>query len=176
MADQTVGFEGSCTMRQVRSKDPESGAEYEFLTTVEDLEPGLIALLYLARWRIEKVFDTAKNKLEESKTWAVGKVAREIQAHFMALTHNLLVLLRRKLETQEGAREEKVVQKRERAMEVRKKKARAAGRRVALIQSMLPKVVQLSAQFIRALRNGITVGMRWLAAVEILRGAMKVYL
>ena len=61
-------------------------------------------------------------------------------------------------------------------MEVRKKKARAAGRRVALIQSMLPKVVQLTAQFIRALRNGITVGMRWLAAVEILRGAMKAYL
>lgn len=88
VADLVVGFDGACTMRVVRYRDPESGTKYEFLTTVEDLPPGLIALIYLSRWRIEKVFDTAKNKLGETKAWAVGETAREIHSNFLALTHN----------------------------------------------------------------------------------------
>jgi len=54
--------------------------------------------------------------------------------------------------------------------------AKTNGGKVAFIQSLMPVAVQLIALFIRALRNGIIVGMRWLAAVEILRGAMKAYL
>lgn len=82
------------TVRIVRYMDPETGAEYEFQTSVDDLEPGVIALLYLTRWRIEKVFETTKNKLEETRSCAVGETAQEIRAHVLALTHNLLVLLR----------------------------------------------------------------------------------
>ncbi len=66
-ADLLVGFDGAVTMRMVRYRDPETGTTYEFLTSVMDIEPGLIAVLYLTRWRIEKVFDTTKNKLEEAK-------------------------------------------------------------------------------------------------------------
>ena len=51
-ADLLVGFEGTCMMRMVHYRDPETGTAYEFLTSVMDLEPGLIALLYLTRWRI----------------------------------------------------------------------------------------------------------------------------
>lgn len=176
VADLLVGFDGGCTMRIVRYRDPETGAEYEFLTTVDDLAPGLIAVIYLLRWRIEKVFDTAKNKLGETKAWAVGEVAREIHSNFLALTHNLAVLLRNRLGTDEGIREEKVERKREEAMEIRETRAKANGAKVAFIQSLMPVAVQLTAQFIRALRNGIMVGMRWLAAVKLLRAAMKAYL
>lgn len=175
-ADLFVGFDGAGTMRIVRYRDPESGAEYEFLTTVEDLEPGLIALLYLSRWRIEKVFDTAKNKLGETKAWAVGEMAREIHSDFLALTHNLIVLLRNQLASEEGIREEKVERKREKALKIRSAIARRKGRKVAYIQRLMPVAVQLTAQLIRALRNGIIVGMRWLAAVGQLRVAMKSYL
>ena len=70
----------------------------------------------------------------------------------------------------EGIREEKLERKREETM------AKTNGGKVAFIQSLMPVAVQLIALFIRALRNGIIVGMRWLAAVEILRGAMKAYL
>ena len=176
VADLLVGFDGGCTMRIVRYRDPETGAEYEFLTTVDDLAPGLIAVIYLLRWRIEKVFDTAKNKLGETKAWAVGEVAREIHSNFLALTHNLAVLLRNRLGTDEGIREEKVERKREEAMEIRETRAKANGAKVAFIQSLMPVAVQLTAQFIRTLRNGIMVGMRWLAAVKLLRAAMKAYL
>ena len=176
IADLLVAFEGACVMRMVWYRDPESGIRYKFLTTVEDLAPGLIALIYLSRWRIEKVFDTAKNKLGETKAWAVGEVAREIHSNFLALTHNLAVLLRRRLETEEGAREEKVERKREEAMEIRETRAKAMGGKVPFIQSLMPVAVQLTAQFIRALRNGIIVGMRWMAAVGVFGTAMKAYL
>jgi hypothetical protein len=41
---------------------------------------------------------------------------------------------------------------------------------------LLPTVVQLTAQFIRTLRNGILMGMRWARAMELLLAAMKSYL
>jgi hypothetical protein len=55
-----------------------------------NLPPGLIAHLYPRRWRIEKVFDGLKNKLNEKKSWAVSHVAKAAQAEFLFLTHNLL--------------------------------------------------------------------------------------
>ena len=58
----------------------------------------------------------------------------------------------------------------------REAKAQESGRKVAGIHRLLPAVVQLTAQFIRTLRNGIAVGMRWLAALAPLRASMKSYL
>jgi hypothetical protein len=154
-ADETVGFNGACLMRLVRYRDPETLELYEFLTTERTLPPGLIALMYLLRWRIEKVFDTGKNKLQETKMWATGEVAREIQAHFFALTHNLLVLLRRELDQTHGIREEKLEQKRAKALSQREQIAEAKGRTVPPVYRKLPAAVQLSVQYIRTIRNGI---------------------
>jgi Transposase DDE domain len=175
-ADLSVGFDGSITLRLIRYRDPESGVDYEFLTSVKDLQPGLIALLYLTRWRIEKLFDTTKNKLEETKCWAVGPVAQETRAHLVALTHNLLVLLRGELEGEHGIREEKVERKRQAQLRQRQTQARALGRTVAALQQFLPVAIQMTAQFIRTLRNGILLGMRWARALELLRAATKSYL
>lgn len=175
-ADLLVGFDGASMMRMIRYRDPETGTDYEFLTNVKDLEPGLIAVLYLTRWRIEKVFDTTKNKLEETKGWAVGEVAQEIRTHLVALSHNLLVLLRRHLESTHGIREEKVERKREIQIRQRKLHAAAQGRQIAATHKLLPAVVQLTAQFIRTLRNGILIGMRWTRALDLLLAATKSYL
>ena len=146
-------------MRIIRYRDPESGVDYEFLTSVMDLEAGLIALLYLTRWRIEKLFDTTKNKLEETKSWAVGPVAQETRAHLVALAHNLLVLLRRELEREHGIREEKVEQKRQEQLVQRQTHARTLGRSVAAIQKFLPVAIQLTAQFIRINAFGFKFGI-----------------
>jgi hypothetical protein len=175
-ADLLVGFDGASLMRMIRYRDPETGTLYEFLTSVKDLDPGLIAALYLARWRIEKVFDTTKNKLEETKSWGVGEVAQEVRAHLVALSHNLMVLLRRELDRAHGIREEKVERKREVRIRQRRTRAAAAGRKVAAVHKLLPAVVQLTAQFIRTLRNGILAGMRWARALELLLLATKSYL
>jgi hypothetical protein len=175
-ADESVGLDNSVILRRIGYRDPESGVEYEFLTTVRDLAPGLIALLYLLRWRIEKVFDTGKNKLQETKAWATGQVAQEIQAHCFALTHNLLVCLRAQLDQREGIRELKVEKKRQQSLITRRAQAAAHGRAVPRHQERLPAVVQLTVQFIRTLRNAILVGMRWLAALARLRESMEFYL
>ena len=86
-ADSLITFAGGRQMRLIQYADPETGDCYQFLTTDLELRPGVIAWLYLLRWRIEKVFDTSKNKLEETKAWATGEVARKVQGHFLALTH-----------------------------------------------------------------------------------------
>lgn len=176
LADETVSFDGRSRMRRIRYVDPESGQEYEFLTTVMDLEPGLIALLYLRRWRIEKVFDTSKNKFEETKAWATGSVAQRIQAHFVALAHNLLALLRQQLDREHGIREEKVEQKQKEALAKRRTRAAAAGRAVAKFHEKLPAVVQQTSQFVRALRNGILTSISWADSLDLFRRAMKCYL
>lgn len=175
-SDESVGFGGTCVMRRVRYIDPETGTEYEFLTTEMTLPPGLIALLYLLRWRIEKVFDTAKNKLEEKKAWATGAVSREVQAHFLALTHNLLVMLRRDLAVSLGIREEKLEKKREKALTLRTTIAAANGQSVLPALWKLPPVVQLSAQYIRAVRNAIWTGARWVVTLPRLAAMLRAYL
>ena len=176
LADELVGFDGSCLMRRVHYRDPETGTEYEFLTTVRDLLPGTIAMLYLLRWRLEKVFDTGKNKLAEKKGWATGEVAREIQGHFFALAHNLLVLLRRRLHRDHGIREVKLEKKRAKWLRKRAVKALAAGRKVHPLQWKLPAVVQLSLQLIRALRNAIIGRKRWLEVLPTFACRLNAYL
>jgi hypothetical protein len=62
------------------------------------------------------------------------------------------------------------------ALVERETKAQESGKKVAAIHRLLPGVVQLTAQFIRTLRNGIALRMRWLAALAPLRISMAAYL
>ena len=142
-------------MRLIHYADPETGSCYQFLTTDMELAPGLIAWLYLLRWRIEKLFDTAKNKFQETKAWAAGRIARQVQAHFLALTHNLLVLFRGLLQNEFGLREEKPVRKREDGLRRRGERASEKNRVIHPLHFQMTKIVQLTVQFIRTLRNQI---------------------
>jgi hypothetical protein len=51
-----------------------------------------------------------------------------------------------------------------------------SGNKVAAIHPLLPAVVELTAQFIRTIRNGIVLRMRWLAALAPLRISITAYL
>jgi len=57
-----VTFKSGGIFRKIVFIDPETLSEYTYLTTVENVQPGLIAFLYLWRWKIEKLFDVFKNK------------------------------------------------------------------------------------------------------------------
>ena len=105
-ADEMAGYTYAY-LRRIVYCDPASGERFVFLTTDNSLRPGLVALLYLLRWKIEKSFDVFKNKLHQQEAWANGETAAHTQAHLTALTHNLLTLLLASLE-QAGIREEKV--------------------------------------------------------------------
>jgi hypothetical protein len=54
-------------------------------------------------------------------------------------------------------------------------KAQESGNKAAAIHRLLPAVVQLAAQIIRTLRNGIVLQMRWLAALNPLRISLTAY-
>jgi hypothetical protein len=174
--DSLVTFAGGQKMRLIQFADPETGICYQFLTTDLELRPGVIAWLYLLRWRIEKVFDTSKNKLEETKAWANGDVARQIQAHFLALTHNLLVLFRGFLESDFGMRDQKIAQKRRHHLEQREKTAQAQGRQLHPLHWKMPPIVQLSLQFIRTLRNHILAKVSFHNALVQIRAMLVAYL
>lgn len=174
--DNLVTFAGGQQMRLIYYADPETGEGFQFLTTDLELRPGVIAWLYLLRWRIEKVFDTAKNKLEETKAWATGEVARQVQGHFLALTHNLLVLFRGFLESDFAISDQKLVDKRHRALEQRQKKAEAQGRKLHPYTWKMPAIVQLSLQFIRTLRNQILAKVRFYDALARIRPMLLAYL
>jgi len=63
---------------------------------------GLIAFLYKLRWDVEKVFDQIKNKTFEQKAWAGNQTAKQQNAMFIALAHNLMKMLEVIIEHQEG--------------------------------------------------------------------------
>ena len=92
-ADRVVTDRRSIRVREITLPNPCDGEVYVYLTSEMTLEPGLLALLDQTRWEIEKVFDETRAKLVEKKSWATTPTAKEMQAHFVALVHNLLLLL-----------------------------------------------------------------------------------
>lgn len=102
ISDEMVGTGNGTSFRRVKYICPESKAVFSFLTTLPfSIRPGLIVCLYKARWEIEKLFDTFKNKLEEKKAWASSEIAKTMQLEFMCLTHNLTLLINDKIEQEE---------------------------------------------------------------------------
>lgn len=174
---ETVGFAAfrSAAMHRVVYRDPETGRVYRFLTTVSDLAPGLIALLYLLRWRIEKVFDIFKNKLHETKAWGSGPISQQIQAQFVCMTQNLIVLFCEKLKERFQIEPIKLYEKRDKALETRSEQARGKGRSINPLLQLIRLPSQFSCQLIRALRNGIRSGKRFLDHIPRFRIAMEAY-
>jgi len=153
-----VGFDNSTTMRQIDYIDPETGTRYEFLTTNDDLEPGLVAWLYLMRWKIEKVFDTFKNKLGELKAWANGETAQKIQSSLIAMTRNILFVLRELLKIDLGIKDTKLDKKREKWLKLRELIAEKNNSKIHPFHYFVRPLYQLSQQFIRTVRNVIFSG------------------
>lgn len=167
-SDEMAGYT-SAYLRRIVYRDPATGERFVFLTTDDKLRPGLIALLYLLRWKIEKVFDVFKNKFHQRKAWANGTVAASTQAHLTALTHNLLTILLVTLE-QAGIREVKVA--RQQAERIQQ---RPANRRVPA-QEMVRHAAQLTCQFIRLLRHCLDHRTSWQDALPLFRRRLEAYL
>jgi hypothetical protein len=168
VADQLAGY-AYAYLRRIHYRDPATGEEFIFLTTDTVLRPGLIALLYLLRWKIEKAYDVFKNKFRVQKAWSNGANAALLQGHFMALLHNLLSVLLAALE-RAGVREEKVL-----GRQVARRRALPAGRRVPA-QEMVRHALVLTCQFIRLVRHCLREKTPWKAALPLFECRLKVYL
>ena len=94
IADQLVTNASSqVTFRYIKYRCPNTGLEYEFVTNHMKIRPGVLAWLYKRRWDIETTYDTFKNKMNECKAWARSANAKTMQAQFLCLAHNRMLLM-----------------------------------------------------------------------------------
>ena len=89
-------------------------------------------LLYKTRWEIEKVFDETKTKLQEKKSWATTTTAKEMQAHFVAIVHNLLLLLQ-DWHQQQGVENTAEIQRRQKRLNQQETELEKTGQTLPLV-------------------------------------------
>ncbi len=164
-ADEFVGY-SNAAMRRIRYRDPQTNTVFAFVTTTRALRPGVVAVLYFLRWKIEKTYDVFKNKLKEQKAWAVGTTSALIQGHFIALVHNLLTLLLARMENHD-IREEKVE---------RRVVQRNAKNPPPPSHQMVQHFTILTCQFIRLLRHCFRHETPWQTALPLFRRRLFAYL
>jgi len=150
-ADRVVTDRRGLRVREITFCDPRDGEVYVYLTSEMTLEPGLLALLYKTRWEIEKVFDETKTKLQEKKSWATTTTAKAMQAHFVAIVHNLLLLLQ-DWHQQQGVENTAENQRRQKRLEQQKSDLEQTGQTLPLIYKILQRFTQATFKLIRWLR------------------------
>jgi hypothetical protein len=167
LADEIVATNHGVTVRRVTYQDPETAIIYRYLTTLPaTIPPGIVALLYKARWDIEKVFDEFKNKLVETKAWASSATAKTVQARLLCLTHNLMTLMEEAIHKRFGVRNEAE----------HKRKARVRSKHnldhpgpvqpsPGHIHQALVRLTQRTVKFIRWLKNHLDLQRDWPAAI-----------
>ena len=165
ISDEQVGPGGGtgAMLRRITYIDPVTGTRYVYITTEMSLPPGILALIYKQRWDIEKVFDEFKSKLDEKKSWASSGTAKTMQAQFLCLVHNLMVLLEEELLTGEGIDNDKERARKE------KRKVEALEKGANYVATLLQRFTVRSVKYIRWLRNSIYREVPWSRAVARLR-------
>lgn len=156
-------------MRLIRYQDAASGRIFDFLTNEPDLSPGILAELYRRRWLVEKAFDEIKNKLDERKAWATSLTAKSIQATFIALAHNLLLLYERRIEKKHDVTNDCENQRREKRQTTMARFARVCGRSLPTLLANAQGASQRSVKFIRWLRHALREKLTEEAALPRLR-------
>jgi Transposase DDE domain len=150
-ADRVVTDRRGLRVREITFCNPCDGQVYVYLTTEMTLEPGLLALLYKTRWEIEKVFDETKTKLQEKKSWATTTTAKEMQAHFVAIVHNLLLLLQDGHQ-QQGVENTAEIQRRQKRLDQQESDLEKTGQTLPLVYRILQRFTQATFKLIRWLR------------------------
>ena len=138
-------------VREITFCNPCDNQVYVYLTSEMALEPGLLALLYKTRWEIERVFDETKTKLQEKQSWATTTTAKEMQAHFVAIVHNLLLLLQAGHQ-QPGVENTAEIQHRPKRLKQQETALAKTGQTLPLIYKTLPRFTQAMLKLIRWLR------------------------
>ena len=150
-ADRVVTDRRGIRVREITFRNPCDGEVYVYLTSEMTLEPGLLALLYKTRWEIEKVFDETKTKLQEKKSWATTTTAKEMQSHFVAIAHNLLLLLQ-DWHQQQGVENTAEIQRRQKRLDQQETELKKAGQTLPLVYRILQRFTQATFKLIRWLR------------------------
>lgn len=123
------------------------------------------------RWEIEKSFDEIKNKLGETRAWGSSAVARDMQAQFLCLAENLLLLLRHHLEKTHGVRNEAEIKRRRQRLDEATARVAESGGVIPLALRTLQHLTQNSVKFIRWVAALLHRNIPWQSALHRLRAA-----
>ena len=149
VSDRLLSETGGAMVRCVVYRDPISGERFEFITNEMTLRPGVIVQLYRMRWDIEKAFDDFKTKLGELKAWASSSCAKSMQAQFICLAHNLLVLYEEHLRQNHGLSNVAEDERRQKRLGGEISKAAAQGRPLPALYIQLSRATQVPVKLIR---------------------------
>lgn len=167
VSDHIVGTSNGVQLRRIVYINPEDGVTYTYLTNDFTLPAYQIVLLYKHRWDIEKVFHELKSKMNERKSWASSKEAKKSHAIFECLTHNLLLLFEKHLESTEEIHDEVEEKKQEGRL---KRAPRVIIKTVRnFINSALTRATQRTQRFIRWVRVRLYLDVPWCESVARLR-------
>jgi len=171
---QLVGCSAGVTMHRVVYKCPISGDVYCFVTSLSTVPPGLIAYLYKTRWDIEKIFDQVKNKLSEKKAWATSNTAKKMQAQFVCIAHNLMLILEGCLE-KEGIGNVIENNRRDKRLEKALAGSRINSEKLPAFLKQPKRATQRSVKFIRWLRNHLYINATWREALGPLKRIYAIF-
>lgn len=169
IADDMVSHSCGTMIRRVRFRVPETGEIMEFLTNLgHGIPPGIVAQLYFMRWRIEKSFDEIKNKLYETKAWAMSTNAKQMQAAFIVLAYNLAQLLHQDADQLQDGDEPKSSppgapgeSKQAKRLSSLRKEVLKRGEQLPLLREIYQRPSQLSVKFYRWLRSHLYDSSPW---------------
>jgi len=150
-SDRVLTDRRGLRVREITYCNPCDGTVYVYLTSEMTLAPGLLVLLYKTRWEIEKVFDETKTKLAEKKSWATSDTAKTMQAHFVAIVHNLLLLLTDWHEAH-GVANTAEQERRAKRQAQQKAELQKTGGTLPVIYTLLQRFTQATFKLIRWLR------------------------
>jgi hypothetical protein len=167
LADEIVATSQGVSVRRVIYQDPVTGIIYPYLTNLPaSIPPGLIAMLYKARWDIEKVFDEFKNKLCETKAWASSATAKTQQARLLCLTHNLMTLMEEEIRKRSGVVNEAEHKRRAKTRPPSDTtKSKSALPHKDIIEHAVERLTQRTVKFIRWLKNHLDLERTWSQAM-----------
>jgi hypothetical protein len=100
LSDTVVKKDGHLWRRIETTRAGSPGEVIVLLTNDLQLEPGVVAILALRRWDLERTYDSFKNHLGQHEAWTTSLPGKNSQGEFIALAWNLLLLLEHELEAQ----------------------------------------------------------------------------
>lgn len=135
--------------RRVTYITPE-GSTLVFLTNELDLEPGIIAFLYLRRWDEEKCFDTWKNDFSSKKAWSKSHQGILQQALLAVMTSILLKIFSYNHQIQFDITDDNCLKKQD---TLAQKKSKDHDHRIPWYREFYRQTSKISRQIIRFLRE-----------------------
>lgn len=148
---------GGQKLRRITYTNPMDKKSYVYLTNELNLPAYLLVSFYKHRWDIEKVYYQLKSKFNERKSWATSTEAKQAQATFECLLHNLLLLMEEYLQEVEGLYDEQ---------SEKQNRGRKLMKPIGFINQIVQRASHRSLKLIRWLRNLLFTQASWSHALK----------